>query len=57
MSAKQRTYDKLSDLKEKVNNKGFYFEDDNKELLRVLIVIAENLAEISDSLKNIGSEL
>lgn len=57
MSAKQRTYDKLSDLKDKVNNKGFYFEGDNKELLRVLSVIAENLAEISDHLHAIGSEL
>lgn len=51
MSAKQRTYDKLSDLKDKLSNKGYYFEGDNKELLRVLVVIAENLAEINDTLK------
>lgn len=57
MDAKTRTYDNLRELKEKIGNKGFYFEGDNKELLRVLVVIAENLAEISDTLRTIGSEL
>lgn len=57
MSDRQRAYDALSELEKKINDKGFYFEGDNKEFLRVLVVIAELLAEISDSLKNIGSEL
>lgn len=57
MDARLRTYDSLRDLKDKLSNKGCYFEGDNKELLRTLVVIAENLAEISDSLKNIGSKL
>lgn len=51
MDSQTRTYDRLRELKEKINNKNYYFEGDNKELLRVLIVIAENLAEINDTLR------
>ena len=57
MSDRQRTYDALSELEKKIDTKDFYFEGDNKEFLRVLVVIAELLAEISDSLKNIDTEL